>query len=128
MPELSSATATVETAIPVIRIKIDKTLFFNFMFIVNLSLGEPLTGTTTLLAKGWSPNPPFFYNFRSTPAETVEYILNCLARQSLRADTLSVSINYSTSQHIFFQRYHSQFLKKNARISGTSVTITWSRR
>jgi hypothetical protein len=38
MPELSFATATAETAIPVASNKLDKILLFNFMIVINLLL------------------------------------------------------------------------------------------
>jgi len=55
MPELSSAALAAETAIPVIRTKLEKILLVNFMIVVNL-----LSGITNLIEKGWSPNRLMF--------------------------------------------------------------------
>jgi hypothetical protein len=87
MAELSSATATAEAeaAIPATSDKLNKILLFNFIIMINLLLELQLC-----LRKVGRTTRHLSAILGQNPAETVEYIRHCLARQSLRAKTFSV--------------------------------------
>jgi hypothetical protein len=89
MAELSSATATAEAeaAIPATSDKLNKILLFNFIIMINLNL---LLELQPRLRKVGCTIRHLSAISGQKPAETVEYICHCLARQSLRAKTFSV--------------------------------------
>jgi hypothetical protein len=95
MPELSSATASVDKANPATNTTLEIILIFNFMFIQTLLLllCQPVyrnyNPTYERLVK---PRPPCSVIPGQQSAETVENIIPGLARESVRADILSITL------------------------------------